>query len=138
LSKSTKFARYLENLHWSIVDSSGWVEYFGNGPKAGSFAPYLENPETLLLPSTIIYEVYKKLLSQRESRLAEQFLSEAFGSYEREILLGAALAAQAAMISLQHQLPMADAIIYAAAQTHRAQLITLDTHFANLPGVTVL
>lgn len=123
---------------WFIVDSAGWVEYFGNGPKAGSFAPYLENPEKLLLPSIIIYEVYKKLLSQQENHLAEQFLSEAFGFYDREILLSAELAAQAAMISLEYQLPMADAIIYATAQAHRAQLVTSDAHFVNLPGVTLL
>jgi toxin FitB len=121
-----------------IVDSSGWVEYFGNGPKADSFAPYLENPEALLLPSIIIYEVYKKLLREHENHLAEQFISQAFGFYEREIPLSAELAAQAAKISLEFQLAMADAIIYATAQVHRAQLITSDAHFASLAGVTLL
>jgi predicted nucleic acid-binding protein len=45
-----------------VVDSSGWVEYLGNGPKADAFAKYLEAPETLLLPTIIVYEVYKKML----------------------------------------------------------------------------
>jgi predicted nucleic acid-binding protein len=121
-----------------VVDSSGWIEYFGNGPKADSFARYLERPEVLLISSITIYEVYKKLLSEQRNYLAEQFLSQAFAFYDREIYLSAGLAAQAAKISLQHQLAMTDAIIYATAQEHRAQLVTSDAHFANLSGVTLL
>ncbi|HXM99409.1 MAG TPA: type II toxin-antitoxin system VapC family toxin [Candidatus Dormibacteraeota bacterium] len=121
-----------------VVDSSGWIEYFGNGPKADSFAHYLERPEVLLISSITIYEVYKKLLSEQRNYLAEQFLSQAFAFYDREIYLSAGLAAQAAKISLQHQLAMADAIIYATAQEHRAQLVTSDAHFANLAGVILL
>jgi predicted nucleic acid-binding protein len=120
------------------VDSSGWVEYLGDGPKAELFAEYLENPETLLLPSIVVYEVYKKMLREQSDTLAESFLSSAFGFQEREILLDVSLAALAARTSVKANLPMADAIIYAAAQEHQAQLITSDAHFAGLPGVTVL
>jgi predicted nucleic acid-binding protein len=121
-----------------IVDSSGWVEYLGNGPKADSFAKYLENPETLLLPTIVVYEVYKKILREQSQTLAERFLSNAFDFQEREIPLDVSLAASAARVSLNSNLPMADAIIYAAAQEHQAQLITSDAHFTGLPGVTVL
>jgi predicted nucleic acid-binding protein len=44
----------------------------------------------------------------------------------------------AASLSIDHQLAMADALIYAAARYHAAELITSDAHFTNLPGVTVL
>jgi predicted nucleic acid-binding protein len=121
-----------------IVDSSGWVEYLGGGPKADLFAEYLENPETLLLPSIVVYEVYKKMLREQSQTLAERFLSNAFGFQGREILLDVSLAALAARASLSTNLPMADAIIYAAAREHQARLITSDAHFAGLPGVTVL
>jgi predicted nucleic acid-binding protein len=33
---------------------------------------------------------------------------------------------------------MADAIIYATAQAHQAELITSDAHFSRLPGVTLI
>jgi toxin FitB len=121
-----------------VVDSSGWIEYFGNGPKADSFAKYLERPDMLLISSIIVYEVYKKLLGEQRIYLAEQFLAQAFAFYDREIYLSAGLAAQAAKISLQHQLSMADAVIYATAQEHRAQLVTSDAHFGKLPGVILL
>ena len=121
-----------------VVDSSGWVEYLGNGSKADAFAKYLEVPETLLLPTIIVYEVYKKMLREQRLGLAEWFLSTAFGFQEREIALDVSLAALAARKSLASSLPMADAIIYATAQAHQAVLITSDAHFTDLPGVIVL
>jgi len=121
-----------------IVDSSGWVEFMGDGPKANSFATYLESPENLLLPSIIVYEVYKKLVREQGQHLAEIFLSQAFNFRERLIDLTLDLSILASRTSLETRLPMADAIIYAAAQHHRAQLITSDSHFADLPGVTII
>ena len=121
-----------------VVDSSGWVEYLGNGPKADEFAMYLENSDSLFLPTIVVYEVYKKLYREQSMILAERFLSTAFNFQEREIILDVSLAASAAKTSLRSNLPMADAIIYATAQAHGAQLITSDAHFTGLPGVTVL
>ena len=121
-----------------VVDSSGWVEFLGGGPKADAFGKYLEDPDAVLLPSIVVYEVYKKMLREQSSVLAERFLSNAFGFQEREIPLDVSLAASAARVSLARSLPMADAIIYATAQAHQAELITSDAHFAGLPGVTVL
>ncbi len=44
----------------------------------------------------------------------------------------------AASYTVERQLPMADAIIYATAQAHRAELITSDSNFSELPGVTLI
>jgi toxin FitB len=121
-----------------VVDSSGWVEYMGNGAKANSFAAYLESPEKLILPSIIVYEVHKKLVREQGLHMAGLFLSQAFGFRDRLVDLTLELSILASRTSLEARLPMADAIIYATAQHHRAQLITLDSHFANLPGVTLV
>ena len=121
-----------------VVDSSGWVEFLGGGPKADAFGKYLENPEAVLLPSIVVYELYKKMLCEQNQILAERFLSHAFGFHDRELPLDIALAASAARVSITTSLPMADAIIYATAQAHRAELITSDAHFSGLPGVTLI
>jgi predicted nucleic acid-binding protein len=121
-----------------VVDSSGWVEFLGGGPKADAFGKYLESPEAVLLPSVVVYEVYKKMLREQNQILAERFLSHAFGFNEREIPLDTSLAASAARVSLTTSMPMADAIIYAIAQAHQAELITSDAHFSGLPGVTLI
>jgi toxin FitB len=121
-----------------VIDSSGWVEYLGGGAKANRFARYLESQAVLFLPSMVVYEVHKKIYREQGKGLADIFLSQAFGYGERLIPLTLELAILASRTSLEANLPMADAIIYATAQHHRAELITSDTHFADLPGVTLL
>jgi len=126
------------DFKWTVVDSSGWVEYLGDGPKADQFARHLDPPETLLLPSIVVYEVYKKLFRESGKELAEIFLSQAYGFGERVVDLDLELSLLAARTSLETKLPMADAIIYATAHHFRAKLVTSDAHFANLPDVIVL
>lgn len=121
-----------------IVDSSGWIEYFAEGPNADAFGVYLESQAILLLPSIIVYEVHKKVYRELGKGLADEFLSQAFGFGERLIPLTLELAALASRVSLDFRLPMADAIIYATARHEQAQLVTSDAHFSGLPGVVVI
>ncbi len=122
-----------------VVDSSGWLEYLTEDSKAELFAPYLKSTESLLLPAIVVYEVYKTLLAKKGSVLAESFAAHASGFRDRLIPLDASLSILAARLSIERSLHMADAIIYATAQAHGAQLITSDAHFdANLPGVTLV
>ncbi len=121
-----------------VVDSSGWVEYLGDGPKAHAFAPYLDKAESVLLPTIVVYEVYKKLLRERKSNIAASFLSQAFEFQERVIQIDIPLAEFAARTSIDTKLAIADAMIYATARMHGAQLITSDMHFSGLESVTVI
>lgn len=121
-----------------IVDSTGWIEYFGEGKKSAAFASYIEGKFELLMPAIIVYELSRKLLRERGQQFSERFYSFALGFNECQIPFDAQLAMHAARLGLQFQLPMVDAIIYATAQAHGAQLITSDTHFSGLTGVTLL
>jgi len=121
-----------------IVDSSGWVEYMGAGPKAASFATYLDSAATIFLPSIIVYEVHKKLYREAGKTAADIFVSKAFEFVERLIPLTLEISILASKASIENQLPIADAIIYATAHHLKAHLVTSDTHFCNLPDVTVL
>lgn len=114
-----------------IVDSSGWLEYFLNGPLADVYARHLSSE--VLVPTIVLYEVYKAL----KPRLAAPAVSAALAQMaERETIpLGENLALAAAESGLAWRLPMADAIIYAAAQDHGVPLVSSDSHFADLPGV---
>jgi toxin FitB len=117
-----------------LVDSSGWVEFLGDGPRAGKFAPYFEHEERLLVPVIVLYEVYKKLLSAQGSTAADRFLSAALRA--RVVPIDENLALLAARISLERHLAMADAMIYATALAANARLVTSDAHFRSLPNVT--
>jgi predicted nucleic acid-binding protein len=121
-----------------VVDSTGWVEYLGGGPKADAFAPYLERRESLFLPTIVVYEVYKKLLRERGSHMALEFLSDAFAFYERLISLDIYVAELAARISIDTKLAMADAMIYASARAHHSVLVTSDPHFSGLEFVAMV
>jgi toxin FitB len=48
------------------------------------------------------------------------------------------LALEAADVSLVHGLAMADSLVYATARRHRAQLVTADADFEDLPGAVVI
>jgi hypothetical protein len=46
----------------SVVDSSGWLEYFADGPNPDFFAPAIEQVSELVMPSISVYEVFKRVL----------------------------------------------------------------------------
>ncbi len=118
-----------------LVDSSGWIEFIGDGPKADAFGQFLIREDSILVPSIVVYEVLKKLTLTRSDTALKRFVSHAFRSHQ--VAFDANLAAAASRVSIEHHLAMADAIIYATAQTYNAQLVTADLDFANLPGVTI-
>lgn len=119
-----------------LVDSSGWVEYFGESPKAPQFAPFLEDESRLIVPTIVLYEVRKKLLLTAGKMIADRFLSVALRTWV--IDLDEHLAIAAAAISIEKKLAMSDAIIYATAHFHRAELVTSGQAFSGLPGVTLI
>ena len=119
-----------------VVDSSGWIQFFTNGPLAEKYAEKLLKPAVILTPTLVLYEVYKKLKSQlgEDNALAAMTRME-----ETQIVsLSSSLAYFAADLSLEYKLAMADAIVYATALLHEATLITSDADFKNLPSVQYL
>jgi len=119
-----------------LVDSSGWLEYITGDEKADAFGEVLQRDVQVLVPTIVLYEILKILLLRAGKSEADVFLSEAL---RREVVdLTETIALAAASMSIDYKLPMADAIIYATAKAHRAELVTSDAHFTGLPGVVVL
>ena len=117
----------------NVVDSSGWLEYFADGPSADFFAPAIENTRSLVVPALSLYEVFKRVSQQRGENAA---LSAVAVMQQGELVeLSAPLALSAAMLSVVHKLPMADSIMYATAQAFDATLWTQDADFEKLPRV---
>lgn len=118
-----------------LVDSSGWLEYLTADAKGPAFARYIQGNRHLIVPTIVLYEVYKKLLLSEGKTSADRFASDALR--RRVVTLDEDLSIAAAEISLYRRLAMADAIIYATAQMYHAQLVTSDLAFQGLPGVTI-
>ena len=119
-----------------LVDSSGWIEYLAARPKADDFAPYIEGDEPLLTSVIQVYEIYKVVRRDISEERAIESVS-ALRSTRIEPL-AESLALEAADIALEHGLAMADAIIFATASRHDAQIITGDVDFDGLPRVTLI
>ena len=117
----------------NVVDSSGWLEYFADGPNADFFAPVIENIADLVVPSLSLYEVFKRVLQQRSEGDALQAVATMM---QGEVVdLDSRLALEAAKVSVEIRLPMADSVILATARMHNATLWTQDRDFEGLTGV---
>jgi predicted nucleic acid-binding protein len=117
----------------NVVDSSAWLEYFANGPNASFFAAAIEKTDELLVPSLTLYEVFKRVLQQRDEGHALQAV--AVMQQSTVVDLDGSIALDAARISATRKLPMADSIILATAQAYGATVWTQDADFKDVPGV---
>jgi len=117
----------------NIVDSSGWLEYFADGPNASFFSRPLQETADLIVPTITIYEVFKVVLRQRNESDALQ--SAALMQQGSVIDLTPSISILAARTSIEHRLPMADSIILATSRVLGAIIWTQDSDFKNIDGV---
>jgi len=117
----------------NVVDSSAWLEYLANGPNASFFAKATEDTQQLIVPTLSLFEVFKRVLEQRGEGDALQAV--AVMRQGMVVDLDTPIALQAAKLSAEHRLPMADSIILATARSYDATLWTQDADFKKLLGV---
>jgi len=115
------------------MDSSGWIEYFTEGPNSGFFAGAIEKVDELIVPAVCIYEVFKWV--SRERGETQALKAVAHMQLGEVVDLDSKLAIHAARLSLQAKLPMADSIVYATARASEATLWTQDDDFEGLEDV---
>ncbi len=117
----------------NVVDSSGWLEYLAEGQNADFFAPAIEDTAALVVPSISLYEVFKRVYQQRDE--VQALLAVALMMQGLAVDLDASLALNAAKLSRDMSLPLADSVILATARAFQAALWTQDEHFRDLEGV---
>ncbi len=117
----------------NVVDSSGWLEYFADGPNADFFAPAIEQVSELVVPSISLYEVFKRVLQQRGEGAALQAVAAM--RQGQVVNLDTEMALSAAKVSVEFRLPMADSIMLATARAYNATLWTQDADFKGIDGV---
>jgi toxin FitB len=117
----------------NIIDSSGWLEYFADGPNASFFSRPLQKTGDLVVPTLTVYEVFKVVLRQRNESDALQAV--ALMQQGSVVDLTAGIAILAAKLSVEQRLPMADSVILATARSYGATLWTQDSDFEGIDGV---
>ena len=117
----------------NVVDSSGWIEFFNDGPNASFFAGAIEAVDQLIVPSLSLLEVYRFVL--RGAGRDPALEVAAVMRQGRVIDLDESIALDAAELSVHHRLPLADSVIYATARSKDAVLWTQDSDFEGLEDV---
>jgi toxin FitB len=117
----------------NVVDSGAWLEYFADGPNAAFFAPAIADTEKLVVPTLSLYEVFKRVLQQRNED--DALMAMATMQQGTVIDLDAGIALSATRISIDCKLPMADSVMLATVRTFETTLWTQDEHLKSLTCV---
>ena len=117
----------------NLVDSSGWLEYFADGENAKHFVQVIENTEELIVSTINLYEVYKKILLEKDEDAALQAIG--LMQQAKVVEITSSIAIMAAKLSYELKLPMADSLIYSTARMHDSTVWTQDADFKNLEEV---
>lgn len=119
-----------------VVDTSAWIEWLTDSQHGKKLSNKFPSKEFCIVPTIVQLELSKWLTRE----LGEE-RSDSVIAYTQKCIvtpLDTDIALMAADFHRKHKLATADAIVYATAQHHRAQLMTFDAHFAKLPSVTYL
>lgn len=116
-----------------VIDSSGWLEYFIAGPNSKFFAEPIKNNPEIIIPTIVIYELWKKISREKGENKAIEVVAQ-LKRYEI-VPLDESLSISAAKLSSQYKMAMADSIIYATAKKYNATLWTQDSDFKDFENV---
>jgi toxin FitB len=116
-----------------LVDTSAWIEWLIGSPVGATLGADLPQREQWLEPTIVQHELAKWLTRQAGEDKADRVI--AFTETCVIADLDTAIALSAADLSVRRKLATADAIVYATALAHAADLLTCDRHFDGLRDV---
>jgi len=119
-----------------VVDTSAWIEWLVGSAVGKRLAKEIPEKSLCIVPTIVQLELSKWLWRELGEAQADQVI--AYTLKCRVEPLDTATSLLAADMHRQHKLATADAIVYATAVKHGAELLTCDAHFKDLPGVVLL
>lgn len=116
-----------------VVDTSVWIEWLVGSDLGKRLADRIPERGQCLVPTIVQLELAKWLTREVSEEAADQMI--AYTQRCIVVPLDTRIALLAADLHRQHRLATADAIVYATAREHGADLLTCDAHFDGLAGV---
>lgn len=116
-----------------VLDTCVWIEIVLASPTGVRLKGLLADKSSILVPSIVQFELRRWALREFEKSRADLIVLAL-----REAVIvptGERVAFLAADLARKHKLHALDALIYATALEHDAQLVTCDAHFKDLPQV---
>ena len=118
-----------------VVDTSAWIEWLTGSPLGKTLGKEFPDQPQCIVPTIVQLELSKWLVRELGEDQADQVIA-----YTLKCLvvpLDTTIALLAAELHRQYKLATADAIVYATAKKHGAELLTCDEHFKGLPGAVL-
>lgn len=119
-----------------LADTCVWVEAILGSVTGERFQSILRDKQNLLVPHLIQFELRRWALREFDEARADDIVLATREA--RVVPTSEAVALLAAEVIVRHKLHALDALIYATALQHDAQLVTCDAHFKDLPQVDYL
>jgi len=118
-----------------VVDTSAWIEWLVASSIGKKLANEFPDKALCIVPTIVQLELSKWLWRELGEAQADQVM--AYTLKCRVEPLDSATALLAADLHRRYKLATADAIVYATAVQHGAELLTCDAHFKGLPGAVL-
>jgi predicted nucleic acid-binding protein len=119
-----------------VIDTSVWIEWLTGGPLQKMLLKEFPDKAQCVVPTIVQLELAKWLAREVGEDQADQVI--AFTQKCVVAPLDTRIALTAADLHRQYKLATADAVVYATALEHGADLLTCDAHFEKLPGVVFI
>lgn len=116
-----------------VVDTSAWIEWLVGSPLGKKIGKQFPERAQCLVPTLVQLELAKWLARETDEDRTDQVI--AFTQKCIIVPMDTRIALLAADLCRQYKLATADAIVYATAREHNADVLTCDAHFETLPGV---
>lgn len=116
-----------------VVDTSVWIEWLVGSPLGKKLGKEFPDKSECIVPTLVQLELSKWLVRELGDEQADQVI--AYTQKCVVIPMDTRIALLAAEMHRQYKLATADAIVYATAQEHGANVLTCDAHFEKLPRV---
>lgn len=116
-----------------VVDTSAWIEWLIGSPLGKRLRKEFPDKAECIVPTLVQLELSKWLVRELDEDRADQVI--AYTQKCVVVPMDTGIALLAADMHREFKLATADAIVYATAREHAADLLTCDAHFAKLPGV---
>jgi len=116
-----------------VVDTSAWIEWLTGGAVGKKLSKQFPDKPQCIVPTIVQLELSKWMVRELGEEQADQVIA-----YTQKCVvapLDTGIALLAADLHREHKLATADAIVYATARHHSAELLTCDAHFKGLRGV---
>ena len=119
-----------------VVDTSAWIEWLVGSSLGKRLAQEIPEKTQCIVPTIVQLELAKWLVRETSDDQADQMI--AYTQKCVVVQLDTRIALHAADLHRQYKLATADAVVYATALESRAELLTCDAHFENLPSVVLV